>query len=85
MAKIDEVTKEYMQIKEVFADAFNYFLFEGKEIIVPSCLKNLGTELLQRSKGSPRSSHSLQSHRDPLCLLAMEDDMCTYLLLVIDL
>lgn len=33
MALKDAVTKEYMKDKRVFADAFNYLLYDGREVI----------------------------------------------------
>lgn len=36
MAAKDIITKEYMKDAAVFADAFNFLLFDGKPVIDPS-------------------------------------------------
>ena len=42
----DTVTYEYMKRNEVFADAFNFLLYNGEEIIDHSKLKELDTKTL---------------------------------------
>ena len=37
----DAVTKAYIRKNEVFADAFNYFMYDGVQVIQPECLKEL--------------------------------------------
>ncbi|MCD7956202.1 MAG: Rpn family recombination-promoting nuclease/putative transposase [Lachnospiraceae bacterium] len=39
MAGADTLTKKFVKNKEVFADAFNYFLHDGKSVIKPEQLK----------------------------------------------
>ena len=36
MGKLDTLTKKYLSQNEVFADAFNYLIFDGKQVIDPS-------------------------------------------------
>ena len=38
---IDAITKAYIRKNEVFADAFNYFMYDGVQVIQPECLKEL--------------------------------------------
>ena len=38
---IDAITKAYIRKNEVFADAFNYFMYDGAQVIQPECLKEL--------------------------------------------
>ena len=38
---IDAITKAYIRKNEVFADAFNYFMYDGDQVIQPECLKEL--------------------------------------------
>lgn len=35
VADKDTVTKEYMQDEEVFADAFNFLMYDGEQVIRP--------------------------------------------------
>ena len=39
MSKKDTLTKQYLGQNPVFADAFNYYLFNGEQVIKPSDLK----------------------------------------------
>lgn len=62
MGKKDTITKEYLSRPDIFADAFNYFLFGGKKVIKPTDLqeqdptelaiiKKMGKSLLTRRCG----------------------------------
>lgn len=39
MGKQNTITKDYMSVPEHFADCFNYYLFNGEQIIKPANLK----------------------------------------------
>ncbi len=41
MGEIDKKTKEYLSHKDVFADLFNYALYDGKQVIKPDDLSEL--------------------------------------------
>ena len=41
MGTADMVTKEYMRENAVFADAFNYLIYNGKNVIDPAKLKDI--------------------------------------------
>ena len=41
MGTVDIVTKEYMRENAVFADAFNYLIYNGKKVIDPAKLKEI--------------------------------------------
>ena len=41
MGTADIVTKEYMRGNAVFADAFNYLIYNGKRVIDPANLKEI--------------------------------------------
>ncbi|MCD7761847.1 MAG: Rpn family recombination-promoting nuclease/putative transposase [Lachnospiraceae bacterium] len=43
MADTDTLTKKFVKDREVFADAFNYFLHDGKNVIKPEQLKAADT------------------------------------------
>lgn len=81
MGKKDTVTKEYMSENEIFADAFNYFLYDGRQKILGEQLKELDpTEMsiiLENDAGE-----TVQKFRDVLrqCIVK-EDGKATYLLL----
>lgn len=43
MGKVDTVTKAYMRKNNIFADAFNYLIYEGKTVVEPERLREVDT------------------------------------------
>ncbi|MBR1383912.1 MAG: Rpn family recombination-promoting nuclease/putative transposase [Ruminococcus sp.] len=85
MAEKDTVTKEYMQDKENFADAFNFFLYDGEQIIKPEQLRPLDTTSVALPYGEDGRPVPIQKYRDILkAAVAMEDGNAAYLLLGIE-
>ena len=84
MGKKDTVTKDYMKDNYVFADAFNYLLYGGKQVIDPQKLRPLDTTT-GTSYGEGRTQVPVQKFRDvSKYLTVMEDDSAAYLLLGIE-
>ncbi len=74
MGKTDAVTKKYMENPVVFADAFNQFLYHGRQRIDPSRLVELDTAKAALPYGADGASVPEQKYRDVLKLLnAMTD------------
>ncbi len=44
MGEIDKKTKEYLSHKDIFADVFNYALYDGSQVIKPDDLSELDPE-----------------------------------------
>lgn len=85
MAAKDTVTKDYMKDAKVFADAFNYLLFEGNPVIEPSKLHELDPTEIGMPYGEGKTRATVQKFRDGLkYLTAMEDKNAAYLLLGIE-
>ena len=87
MSKKDTVTKAFMRENTVFADAFNYLIFGGKQVIQPEHLQELDpTELIQLTvKGKKLQNEAVQKYRDILkAAVIMEDENADYLLLGIE-
>lgn len=87
MSKKDTVTKTFMRENTVFADAFNYLIFNGKKVIQPEQLQELDTtELVQLiAKGKNNKNESVQKYRDILkAAVIIEDENADYLLLGIE-
>lgn len=85
MAVKDTVTKEYMQDNEIFADAFNFLIYNGKQVINPASLKPLDTTSVVLPYGEDETPVPIQKYRDILKMVtAMEDDNAAYLLLGIE-
>ncbi|MCM1007955.1 MAG: Rpn family recombination-promoting nuclease/putative transposase [Ruminococcus flavefaciens] len=81
----DTVTKEYMQNTEVFADAFNYLIYGGEQVIKPESLHELDTAEIVLPYGDDNKSEPVQKFRDVLKMAtAMADENAAYLILGIE-
>ncbi|MCR5111385.1 MAG: Rpn family recombination-promoting nuclease/putative transposase [Ruminococcus sp.] len=85
MADKDTITKDYMQDSETFADAFNFLIYGGKQVIKPEQLRPLDTTSIVLPYGDESKKVPIQRYRDVLKMVtAMEDDRAAYLLLGIE-
>ena len=85
MADKDAVTKEFMQDSDIFADVFNYMLYDGRQVIKPEQLRPVDTTAIVLPYGEGQQSVPIQKYRDVLKLVtAMEDSNAAYLLLGIE-
>ena len=68
MGQADIVTKEYMREPHVFADAFNFLLYDGRQVIKPSELKEMDTAEMMYVFGNDTSKKikGVQKYRDVL-------------------
>ncbi len=84
MGKKDTITKKYLAQPKVFADAFNYFMFDGKQVIRPRELKELDpTESAVLKKSGKLMTD--QKMRDLLRLCTIKQGRnATYILLGIE-
>ena len=84
MGKIDTLTKKYMSKPEYFADAFNFYFFDGKEVVKNNALTVLDpTEIGIIFDNKAKDIE--QKVRDVLkqCII-MEDAQASYLILGIE-
>ena len=84
MGKKNTITKDYMSVPEHFADCFNYYLFNGEQIIKSANLKPMDpTEITIIPEDT--TGETVEKIRDLLrqCIL-MQDEKATYLLLGIE-
>ncbi len=85
MAGKDTITKDYMQDRETFADAFNFLLYGGRQVIKPEQLKPLDTTSIVLPYGEGDKPVPIQKYRDVLKMVTvMEDERAAYLLLGIE-
>lgn len=90
MGYIDTVTKEYMRENAVFADAFNYLIYDGEQIVDPERLHELDTTEIALPFGSDHEHNNdphdaVQKYRDVLkSAVIMQDDEASYVLLGIE-
>ena len=87
MSLQDTVTKQYVSDPKVFADAFNYLIYNGEQVIRPEQLTDLDATQFaipyrEEEEGKPEAT---QKYRDVLKTLAVKtDERCTYLVLGIE-
>jgi hypothetical protein len=85
MGRIDLLTNEYMSDNERFADVFNYFIYDGRQMINAKKLHEMDTTILSLPYGKTGSSAAMQRYRDVIkSMTAMYDDRAAYLLLGIE-
>ena len=81
----DTATKRYMQGKEVFADAFNFLLYDGRQIIKPEALEELDATSIVLPYGDNGKTVPVHKYRDKLRKVTiMKSGRNTYLVLGIE-
>lgn len=85
MSEKDSVTKQYMQNAEIFADAFNYLIYNGEQVIKPENLHEMDTTAIVLPYGDDNESETVQKFRDVLKKATiMEDGNAAYVILGIE-
>ena len=84
MGKADTITKDYMKKNGVFADAFNYFIYGGRQVIQPESLHEMDpTEIA--ALFDYKNKKTVQKFRDLLKKATlMSDGKAAYLILGIE-
>ena len=82
----DTVTTKYMRQSQIFADAFNYYIYGGEQVIDPDGLEELDTrEVDVPYGGEDGAKQPVQRTRDVIkSLVAMMDRRTAYLLLAVE-
>ena len=81
----DTYAKKYMSDNNVFADAFNFLIYDGEEVIKPERLKPLDTSVLAVPFGYTDKKEPVQKIRDLLKLAEIKkDDENIYLILGVE-
>ncbi|MCD8159384.1 MAG: hypothetical protein LUD77_11025 [Clostridiales bacterium] len=86
MGKIDVLTKNYVRNKKIFADAFNYYIYDGEQVIKPESLREIDTGTVSVPYGEDDTgikTQPVQRIRDAFCSV-MADDETVYMLLGIE-
>ena len=85
MGRKDTVTGAYVKQNTIFADAFNYYIFDGQQVIRPDQLRELDTAEFVVPYGADGAGEPEQKYRDVMkSLTAMQDENAAYLLLGIE-
>ena len=82
----DTVTKDYISDPYIFADAFNFLLYNGETVILPEELHPLDTTVTGVLQGMDDTVVPVQKFRDNMKYFSgMKDDTAVYLLLGVEL
>lgn len=85
MGAADTVTKAYMRENVIFADAFNYLIYDGEPVIEPEKLKELDATEIASPFGNGDTEEAVQKYRDILkSAVIMQDEKASYVLLGIE-
>lgn len=84
MGAADTVTKAYMRENAIFADAFNYLIYDGRQVIKPESLKELDTTEIALPFADEHEE-AVQKYRDILkSAVIKQDDKAAYILLGVE-
>ena len=83
MGKKDTITKKYMRNPVIFADAFNKYLYHGRQVIKPEKLRELDVAEIAVPYGNDGAGVPEQRYRDILKLV-MTDGNTAYCILGIE-
>ena len=85
MGKLDILCKKFMSDNKVFADAFNYLLYGGKQKIKPEDLKPFDTNSISVEINDTKISSAVQKNRDVFKILsAKKTDKAGFLILGVE-
>jgi hypothetical protein len=86
LSKKDSVTNKYIRQNHVFADAFNFLIYGGRQVINPDSLVELDTrEIIVAHDSANDSNESLQRFRDSIkSMSAMVDENMAYMILAVE-
>ena len=84
MGKVDIATKQYMSHRDVIADAFNFYIYDGRQVIKPEKLQKIDTAEVALPYGND-AEIAVQKLRDNIMLWTMAmDDKAAYAVLGIE-
>ncbi len=79
--KADTITKAYVQDASIFADIFNYYVYQGRQVIEPEQLKERDSTKIALPYGADGAVVPVQKFRDVQKLYAaMTDGKIEYVL-----
>ena len=85
MGNKDIATKNFIEKNSIFADVFNFFIYDGEQVIKPDTLQPLDTTEIILNTKLPINKNSLKKYRDVIKQWAIkQDDKATYVLLAVE-
>lgn len=64
MGKKDAITKDYMNDPCIFADVFNFFMYDGRQVILPEQLHSLDAAEIAIPYMADGKGYPIQKFRD---------------------
>lgn len=84
MGKVDIATKQYMSHRDVIVDVFNFYIYDGRQVIKPEKLQKIDTAEVALPYGND-AEIAVQKLRDNIMLWTMAmDDKAAYAVLGIE-
>jgi hypothetical protein len=82
----NDITRKYIRQNRIFADAFNFFIYGGRQVIAPGSLEELDTqENVILSDRQTREKRSRQRTRDLIKLVkVMTNKQSAYMILAVE-
>ena len=81
----DTLTKAFMERPDIFADAFNFLLYDGEQVIKPEELREMDTTSIALPFGTDGVQVPVQKYRDVFKQWVIKrDDDAAYLLLGVE-
>ena len=81
----DTLEKQYLRSNKRFADAFNYFLYDGEQVVDPDKLREIDSTEIATPYGKDGAKSPIQRFRDQIMtwevLQAMADERTVYVVL----
>ena len=74
MGRADTATKNFMRQNDVFADAFNFYLYGGRQVLHPEQLNELDSTELSYPFGADGRGEPVQKYRDVLEFIKYSGD-----------
>ena len=85
MGDKDNATKKFIEKNRIFADVFNYYIYNGRQVIKPDDLQSLDTTEIILNENLPIDKDSLKKYRDVIKQWAIKQDKkATYILLAVE-
>lgn len=72
--RVDTITKDYISDTTVFADVFNYFIYDGEQVIRPEQLEERDPTEIALPYGTDGAAVPVQKFRDVQKLYAAMTD-----------
>lgn len=84
MGKVDIATKQYMSHRDIIAGAFNFYIYDGEQVIQRDRLQKIDTAEIALTYGND-ADMSVQRQRDNLMLWTMaRDERAVYVILGVE-